>query len=84
MFVRVYIQIVELGEWEVYGYDDCRWRVKETIEEAKQVNKFREETKKEDVSFSCGVFNSPRYGRFCITYKFVEETEKPLDNSFIL
>lgn len=76
MLVRTYIQVVELGEWKACGFNDIRWCAEETIEDAKQVNKFREETEKEDVDFGCGVFASPRYGRFRIAYKFVGEVEE--------
>lgn len=76
MLVRMYAQVVELGDWQACGDYDTRWCVKETIEDAKEVNKFREEAKKEDVNFAFGVFISPRYGKFHIAYKFVEEVEK--------
>ena len=74
--VRMYKQVVELGDWEYGGWDDVYWKVKQTIENAETIKHFIEETKKPDVTFSYGTYYSPRHGRFCVNYKFVEEIEK--------
>ena len=72
--IRMFKQVVELGEWGLYNYEDA-WIVKEVIDDAEQVNMFLKEASKKDVVFGCGTYYSPRLGKFCFSYKFIEEIE---------
>ena len=72
--IRMFKQVVELGELRFNGYEDA-WIVKEVIDDAEQVNMFLKETCKKDVGFGRGIYYSPRLGKFCFSYKFIGETE---------
>ena len=73
--IRMFKQVVELGEWELYNYEDVCWVTKKVIDEAEQVNMFLKEVNKKDVVFSRGTYYSPRLGKFCFSYKFIGENE---------
>ena len=73
MIVRKYIQCIEIGNF--VGWDGI-WETTETIKSADKVKLYLEERKKEDVSFCMGSYDSPRLGRFCVTYDFYEESEE--------
>jgi len=75
MKVRKFIQIVEVGKWVGWDWRDSKWVAETTYKDADTVNIYREEAKKEDVSFWRGTYTSPRLGEFCITYQFIEESE---------
>lgn len=72
--VRMYKQVIELGHyipsWDSY-WDE--WKVDTVIEDAKQVQKYLDEAKKETTSFGGGVYHSPTLGKFAIRYYFLGE-----------
>ena len=72
--IRMFKQVVELGEWGLYNYEDA-WVVKEIIDDAEQVNMFLKEICKKDVIVGGGTYYSPRLGKFCFSYKFIGENE---------
>ena len=74
MKIRMYKQVVELGEWQICGWDD-KWCATKVIDNAEEVDFYRNEASKEDVGFGRGVYYSPRCGQFCITFKFIGERE---------
>lgn len=72
--IRMFKQVVELGDWELHNYKDV-WIVKEVIDDAEQIDMFLEEANKRDVVFGVGTYYSPRLGGFCFSYKFIGESE---------
>ena len=72
--IRMFKQVVELGEWGLHNYEDA-WITKKVIDEAEQVHMFLKEVNKKDVVFGGGTYYSPRLGRFCFSYKFIGESE---------
>lgn len=73
--IRMFKQVVELGELGLHNYEDVCWIPKKVIDEAEQVNMFLKEVNKKDVVFGGGTYYSPRLGRFCFSYKFIGENE---------
>ena len=73
--IRMFKQVVELGEWGIYNSYEDAWVTKEVIDDAEQVNMFLKETCKKDVTFGRGVYYSPRLGKFCFSYEFIGEIE---------
>lgn len=73
--IRMFKQVVELGEWGIYNSYEDTWVVKEVIDDAEQVNMFLKKICKKDVAFGRGIYYSPRLGKFCFSYKFIEEVE---------
>lgn len=73
--IRMFKQVVELGEWELYNCEDVCWVTKKVIDEAEQVNMFLKEVNKKDVVFGRGTYYSSRLGKFRFSYKFIGESE---------
>ena len=73
---RIYKQVIELGHWGFnFEIESSVWRVDKVIEDAEEVTLYLAEALKESTSFSCGVYTTEDFRRFCINYYFVEEKD---------